>query len=223
MQRSPATGDTSLFQVFERINSSGKTLLPQEIRNCVYQGPLNSLLIELNKNPKWRLLFGRPERDERMRDLEFILRFFALSSYEIMDHDEPPSHISLKKYLNQYMDSNNSDEYINGFRTRFNQCIDFAFEEFSTGAFHNISQNDDTRMVEKFSPTVFDSVIIAIDRAISRGEVDDGDGNYIERKRQLLKDDEYQNLLYMETMRVPKIRDRVNKMYTALFGDSNEQ
>jgi uncharacterized protein with ParB-like and HNH nuclease domain len=218
MQRSPETGDTSLFQVFERINSSGKTLLPQEIRNCVYQGPLNSLLIELNKNPKWRLLFGRPERDERMRDLEFILRFFALSSYQIMDDENPPSHISLKKYLNQYMDSNNDEKSINEFEARFNLCIDYAFEKFNTGAFHNISQSDDTRMVEKFSPTVFDSVIIAIDRAISRGELAGTDEDLIERKRQLLKDEEFQNLLYMETMRVPKIRDRVNKMYSALFG-----
>ncbi|WP_221179137.1 DUF262 domain-containing protein [Pseudomonas fluorescens] len=75
MQKSPTDGDTSLFQVFERINSGGRSLLPQEIRNCVYQGPFNSLLFELNKDPVWRQLWGREEADSRMRDMECILRF----------------------------------------------------------------------------------------------------------------------------------------------------
>ena len=44
-QQHPVGTDTSLYQIFERINTSGKTLLPQEIRNCVYQGKLNDLLL----------------------------------------------------------------------------------------------------------------------------------------------------------------------------------
>ena len=49
-QKVPENDDTSLYQVFERINTSGRTLTAQEIRNCVYQGSLNSLLFELNEN-----------------------------------------------------------------------------------------------------------------------------------------------------------------------------
>ena len=41
--------DSALYQIFERINTSGKDLNSQEIRNCVYQGDCNSLLLELNK------------------------------------------------------------------------------------------------------------------------------------------------------------------------------
>ena len=37
--------DTGMFQVFERINTGGRTLKAQEIRNCVYQGKYNNLLI----------------------------------------------------------------------------------------------------------------------------------------------------------------------------------
>ena len=50
--------DSGLYQIFERINTSGKTLNSQEIRNCVYQGTLNDLLFSLNKNKDWRILFG---------------------------------------------------------------------------------------------------------------------------------------------------------------------
>ena len=41
--------DTGMFQIFERINTGGRTLKAQEIRNCIYQGRCNNLLIELNK------------------------------------------------------------------------------------------------------------------------------------------------------------------------------
>jgi hypothetical protein len=39
-----------------------------------------------------------------MRDMEFILRFFALSSYELLSSKED-GRISLKKYLNEFMGS----------------------------------------------------------------------------------------------------------------------
>ena len=42
VQEQPLAGNTSLYQIFERINTSGRTLMPQEIRNCIYQGKLRS-------------------------------------------------------------------------------------------------------------------------------------------------------------------------------------
>jgi len=47
VQTHPSEDDTGMYQVFERINTSGKTLLPQEIRNCVYQGKVNTMLFDL--------------------------------------------------------------------------------------------------------------------------------------------------------------------------------
>ena len=66
--------DTGMFQIFERINTGGRTLKPQEIRNCVYQGKCNKLLFDLNKIEEWRELLGSKEEDARMADLELILR-----------------------------------------------------------------------------------------------------------------------------------------------------
>lgn len=72
-QKSPNDKDTSLYQVFERINTGGRALMPQEIRNCVNQGPFNSLLLELNDNSFWRALYGKHDKDPRMRDMEMIV------------------------------------------------------------------------------------------------------------------------------------------------------
>jgi len=216
-QQHPANGDTSLFQVFERINSSGRTLLPQEIRNCVYQGPINTKLFELNKDIYWRSLWGSENVDERMRDMEHILRFFALSSAGILSDDQAPAKISLKKHLNKYMDSvNNEDDSIRLGAT-FVSCIKFAFEHFGPGAFHNISPSERGRLVPSFSPTVFDSVMISIKVALEHNLMEIPE-NLEMRRVGLLNNREYQRLLSQETMRVSNIRRRVSEMYKALFG-----
>ncbi len=168
VQDHPSNTDTSLYQVFERINTSGRTLMPQEIRNCVYQGVLNDLLIELNRTDEWRALFGGAE-DTRMRDMEFILRFFALDPSETdaitMDR------ISLKKHLNQYMKRNSelSARQIEELRTRFLSVMRLIFETWGPSAFHNISPTDPNKLVRKFSPTIFDSISVASAVAVRQG------------------------------------------------------
>lgn len=69
---------TSIYHIFERLNTGGSRLLGQEIRNCVYHGRLNELLGRLNTNADWRRIIGTPQPDPRMRDIEMILRFVAL-------------------------------------------------------------------------------------------------------------------------------------------------
>lgn len=217
MQKHPLVGDTSLFQVFERINSGGRSLLPQEIRNCVYQGPLNSLLIELNTTPAWRALWGRKEPDSRMRDMECILRFFALSHLASEDPKAVPTRISLKKYLNQYMDSNNKPEFCEELKSRFLLAINYTYEHLGLNAFHNISPSNPDRDVPAFSATIFDSVLISIDLGIRKGIAEQCIGNLKDRRRNLLKSSAYQRDISFETMRTETIRRRVNEMYRALF------
>jgi Protein of unknown function DUF262 len=217
MQQQPTTGDTSLYQVFERINSSGRTLLPQEIRNCIYQGPINSLLFELNANKKWRDLWGTEIIDERMRDLEHILRFFALANPLVLTAENAPARISLKKHLNQYMDSVNHASATNSLRERFIACIDFAHSQIGIGAFHNLSPTDKSKLVPAFSSTLFDSIMIAVDQALTSGLKNFKGINFERRRLNILQDDSYQRLLSIETMKVINIRGRVSQMHHALF------
>lgn len=216
MQQHPKEGDTSLFQVFERINSSGRSLLPQEIRNCVYQGSFNSLLIELNREEQWRDLWGSQNRDDRMRDIEFILRFFALSSPDILSAPDAPPRISLKKYLNQFMGRTFSKSEVDSMRTNFNETVRFIHEHIGKSAFHNISQSGSKKSVSTFSPTVFDSVMISTAIAIKDG-IHTNAHNLQTKRINKLQDSSYQRLLYQETMRTPNIRQRVNEMLNALY------
>lgn len=215
-QKEPASEDTSLFQVFERINTSGRTLTAQEIRNCVAQGKFNSLLFKLNEYPSWRTLFGLPVPEPRMRDMEYILRFFALSSDEFKAGT--PERLSLRRYLDLFIKNNaniSSDES-GRLERRFYVAIDMALALFGENAFHNVSPSDTSRFVPKFNPTIFDSIMAAIDSGVRRGINPIGDP--IEQRLQLLRDGEYRSVIAQETMRRTSIDKRFEKASNYLFG-----
>lgn len=217
VQQQPESTDTSLFQVFERINTSGRALLSQEIRNCVAQGKLNDLLLRLNLHPKWRELFGLREPDARMRDIEFILRFLALSSDNFKQSTQ--EQISLKRFLDIFMkeNANPNDSALRSYEERFISAIDTIHQYYGHSAFHNISPSDPLKTVPKFSPTIFDSITIAADHALTRGLArlpNDPD----EARRQLLLDASYKASISKETMTRTNINARISMAATHLFG-----
>ncbi len=221
-QQQQGEDDTSLFQVFERINTSGRSLLPQEIRNCVAQGSLNTLLIALNTYGPWRELFGLIEADSRMRDMEYILRFFALTSdaYRADTREK----ISLRRFLDLYMkaNANAGDDQLADLHDRFIAAIDLVFESFGAHAFQNISSTDADKFVPKFSPTIFDSTLIAADYADRTGGIQLPQDRH-EARRALLQTPEYKSAISQETMKRDSIRTRVSLACRHLFGVEYEQ
>lgn len=83
--------------VFERLNTGGQNLNPQELRNCLFAGEFNNLLIDLSRHPLFTAIWEIPPyaenvdtqgnvaavlrenpRYRRMQDCEIVLRFFAM-------------------------------------------------------------------------------------------------------------------------------------------------
>ncbi|PKG67305.1 hypothetical protein CXF56_03490 [Psychrobacter sp. Choline-02u-13] len=93
-------GNTSIYHIFERLNTGGTQLVGQEIRNCVYHGSFNDLLCELNEYGNWRKIFGSVTPHKRQKDVELILRFFAF--YENGENYERP----IKDFMSNYMRDN---------------------------------------------------------------------------------------------------------------------
>ncbi len=100
-------------QVFERLNTGGVKLSHQEIRNSLYQGKFNNLLIDVARHPLFREAWGVPQYSKEeelrpseelakntnyimMRDVEIALRFFALR------HDNEYQK-GMKGFLDLYM------------------------------------------------------------------------------------------------------------------------
>lgn len=97
-QLKPSLRNDSVFHIFERLNTGGTQLKPQEIRNAVYRGNIVSSLTELNETPGWRRILGIPRADKNQKDIELILRLFSL--FEVWDEYEKP----MLRYLNKLMD-----------------------------------------------------------------------------------------------------------------------
>lgn len=206
-----------LYQVFERINSSGRTLTPQEIRNCIYQGEFNKLLIKLNNLSEWRSLYNL-EKDPRMLDIEFILRFFTLSNNELLRKEV--NQISLKKELNICMgDKNANDKILLEDRERkFNEVMIFIRKNIGNQAFRNLARTKEGSLKEekvlssKFFPTVFDAITIATLFALRKNpsiKVDDLE----ERRIKLLSDRDF---FEYSTIRTTNLKNIVGRISLAL-------
>jgi hypothetical protein len=103
-------GDESVYTLFERLNTGGTNLYPQEIRVALYNGRLVELLRELNSFAAWRAIYGAPS--ERLKDQELILRFLAFYV------GEGEYHRPLKVFLNEFLSKHRNLEDLDADRLR---------------------------------------------------------------------------------------------------------
>ena len=212
-QKKPHNDDTSFYQIFERINTSGRTLTPQEIRNCVYQGELNTMLFELNDNQDWRALFGAESTDCRMQDMEYILRFLAMKTPDVLE--STANQISLKKTLNTFMEKhkNGSAETISQFKQDFETTIKLIYNKIGEYAFRNL--NDD-KFSSKFHPAIFDAIMIATFLVNQDGqEVTDVS---TDKHKELFSCDEFKDAISNRTTNVVNINTRIKCVARSFYG-----
>lgn len=111
-QLKPSARNDSVFHIFERLNTGGTQLKPQEIRNAVYRGPIVEQLKTLNDLPKWQKILGLKRPDKNQKDVELVLRLFSLFG-EWVDYEKP-----MLNWLNATMqrersfDSKKAEEFL---------------------------------------------------------------------------------------------------------------
>ncbi len=132
--------DNAMYDIFERLNTGGMLLMPQEIRNCVYHGPLNDSFTKLNKLADWRKIIGRNNEDKRLRDIELILRGVALYNLGKEIGDDPPFRYkpSMKQFLNDFMKTMQSptNEWIGDMESMFTTTARLILTTLGETPFH---------------------------------------------------------------------------------------
>jgi hypothetical protein len=163
--------------VFERLNTGGQHLNPQELRNSLYSGPLNDLLIELAGNRRFDTIWEIPPYEDnyrpaegfigqalaenktfkRMTDCEIVLRFFAFRVSSQLKG-------SVRSILDRYMRENRdlAIEQIADLRQTFQQALAVANEIFGSHTF----RIPDARGRWRLSQPMFDAVMVGIDNLI---------------------------------------------------------
>lgn len=136
--------------VFERINSGGVRLSPQETRNAIFDGPLNQTCMRLSRNAslcrlwsipvpeKEELEGGAPSSDRvmheqfrEMADVELVLRFFAYRQKHRLQQS------ALKYYLDLFLRHGNKlpSETLAGMADIFERAVGLAEELLGERAF----------------------------------------------------------------------------------------
>lgn len=145
--------DGAMFEIFNRLNSGGMNLTPQEIRMSLYHSKFNVSLIKLNENDIWRkVILGKDIVDMRLNDVEAILRTLA------MVHSREEYKTTISGFLNTFSNATKSfsEEDTAFFRELWEgfmmACGNVQAEDFRTGA-------------NRLSITLFESVFYAACRS----------------------------------------------------------
>lgn len=131
-QTAPAEDDSCIYEIFNRLNTGGVNLRPQEIRTSLYQSKFYTLLYQLNLESRWRELLDIPDPDLYMKDIEILLRGFAM----LLDSDNYKP--SMLRFLNSFSNSskNYSQEMIDYYKKLFlsflGSCSDLKNDAFLT-------------------------------------------------------------------------------------------
>lgn len=110
-QLRPEEDNSSVYQIFERLNTGGTPLKSQEIRNAVFRGTFNELLKSFNSLPAWRTLMGKVSPDKHMRDVELLLRVYALTYYRTRYDGKMKSFLSWAMRTNRNANSENANSF----------------------------------------------------------------------------------------------------------------
>lgn len=139
-QNSPQDDDSSVYEIFNRLNTGGTNLRPQEIRSCMYRSPFYEMISRINRDERWRRFFGKTEPDLHLRDVEILLRVFAM-----LENGNRYS-TSMSRFLNTYSKRQRSataervlflEELFDGFLSAASSLDDDAFlNERANGKFN---------------------------------------------------------------------------------------
>lgn len=95
------------YDIFQRLNRGSVKLNEQELRNCMYRGPLSNLLKELCKYQPYLQALGQKKPHFRYNDAELALRFMALNAAYKPHLGKVEGYPSkMKTFLNSFMERN---------------------------------------------------------------------------------------------------------------------
>ncbi len=187
--KTPAQADRLKQLVFERINTGGEDLSPQEKRNALYPGAMNSLCIELSRYPAFAEMWGIPTPDgdegaagwqptkalaenpmyRSMEDVELVLRFFAHRQRGTLWR----SGSRLDDYLTQYQrDSNNYPAaLVDQLRSTFERTAQLCHEVLGVEAFWLYRERQGTHVwVARPALIAYDPLMWAFSQVLEHAE-----------------------------------------------------
>jgi hypothetical protein len=174
-EKDAATGQLTLTDIrrfiFDRLNTGGTKLNPQEIRNALNPGIFNRMILELTRHPLFTRIFDIPPYSEAdpndyyenparqknslyssMGDCQLVLRYFALK-------DQSNIRGSMKSVLDRAMSAQITESEKDALRSEYIDRLSFLDELFSGHPFELLP---DEKGHIRLSAAVYDSSMVAM-------------------------------------------------------------
>ena len=226
-QNSPDDGDSSIYEVFNRLNSGGINLTAQEIRISLYHSRFYDMLYRLNLSAEWRRLVGVTQPDLHMKDVEILLRGFAM----MMEGDSYTP--SMKRFLNVFskkarqlfgVSAGASNRNIENEETAARQSeqlqrLDKAervFNEFIRATGHLADRAFYGGATGKFNISTFEAVFAAVCRPMWAGTSNSIQQIEAAKLEQLKADPEFVSATQKATAQTTNVQKRLERARTIL-------
>lgn len=206
------------YDIFMRLNRGAVTLNYQELRNCLFRGNLNDAAKELcEENETFLAILKQKKPHQRYQDVEFVIRYFAISDSLVKDESGKVVIEGYKgklvSFLNEYMDRNKdcSLEEKSKYKERFNATIQKVVIVFGEEkAFRDISTNN-----VKVYKTIADFIMPSFER-LSFEYVETHKEVLYQKVKAYLTKPETQSSLSIKTSDKDIINQRINGWFKEL-------
>jgi uncharacterized protein with ParB-like and HNH nuclease domain len=179
IKESTSDREEALFfkqKTFERLNTGGVNLSQQEVRNCLYYGKFNLVLIELARHPIFAKAWGIPLDDnspglltntiyKKMEDAELVLRFFALRNVEHFRN-------GMEGFLDLYMMKSLgfSEQDIEFLKEVFLQTLNLAHQIYEESLFKPFEPKSGN-WKKNSHKAYYDAVMVGFSRHLNEAEI----------------------------------------------------
>jgi hypothetical protein len=159
--------------IFDRLNTGGTKLNPQEIRNALNPGYFNDLIIEITRDKIFTEVFDIPQYTETnpndyyesplrqknllystMGDCQLVLRYFALK-------DDTNVRGSMKSILDRAMQRKITKDEADSLKIEYLERFYFLYDVFEHKPFRLPA---DEKGHERISASIYDGSMVAIDQ-----------------------------------------------------------
>ena len=194
----------SIYEIFSRLNTGGLNLSPQEIRGCLYRSDFYKMIYALNSEACWRNMVGKKEEDDKFRDVEVLLRSYALL------YDEALYSGSMIRFLNRFSkEAQAFDEE----KIEQSKSIFFDFMRIC----EDIDKKDFLTKTGSFNVSLFDAVFVTIAERILSDGIENA--SITQAAFNELKDDEdFKTAITHSTSHVESVKTRLRLARKYLYG-----
>lgn len=184
----PGTPDKVRLNIFQRINSLGRTLNAQEIRNAYFREGPAEFIDSLSQDPEFLKTTGGKIKQTNMKDKEAVLRFFAFFKY--LDRYTPP----MTKFLDYSMESiyKISTSEQEEMKERFQKSMITCREIFGENAFY-IIDSDGHKQTKAINLAIFESLSVNVAQLTikERNKLSERGNRFLHFFSELFKDVEF--------------------------------